>query len=270
MTAARPAPVAPLDPLQVDTLRAHLGVDAPFIELALCQACGSTNDELLAAPPVAAGQLRVLATEIQTAGRGRRGRQWQSWPGGSLLFSVRWDCTYPTPPVGLSLAVGVAVAEALEDFGCTTLKLKWPNDLLLAGHKAGGILVEATRKGPADARVIGVGLNLQLPPDCASLSDVAALYPHMPRPPSRNLLLARLLGSLRGMLQTFDAGGFKAFADRWNARNAHADSMVGVMGEGAPLTGRCLGVDQEGALLLATPGGVVRVWSGDVSLRGAT
>ncbi|NIQ54189.1 MAG: biotin--[acetyl-CoA-carboxylase] ligase, partial [Gammaproteobacteria bacterium] len=103
----------------------------------------STNRYLLDAGAPAGSRLRACVAGAQTAGRGRRGRQWVSPPGANLYLSVSRTFAGGTDPVrGLSLAVGVAVAEALEGLGVTGLALKWPNDIQLAGRKLGGILVE--------------------------------------------------------------------------------------------------------------------------------
>ena len=259
------------EPLNRHAVIAYLGADAAHINLDVRDTCDSTNSVLMASGPGQPLSLQALAVEHQTAGRGRRGRQWQSWPGGSLLFSVRWERGHgAVVPSGLSLAAGVAVAETLEDFGCAELKLKWPNDLLINGAKAGGILVEISHSRAGQAVVIGVGLNLRLPSQGLPDHPVADLFCRMSERPSRNLLLARLLQALAAMLREFDAQGFAVFCDRWNARNAHAGCEVVLMGEGVSQSGYCVGADADGALLLAGPAGVQRVLSGDASLRVAT
>jgi len=214
--------------------------------------------------------MAVLSSEQQTAGRGRRGRSWQSWPGGSLLFSVRWERAARAPTAGLSLAAGVAIAQALESFGTQGLQLKWPNDLLLRGLKAGGILVEMTQAGAAQAVVVGVGLNLILPAPLPDEMGIAGVFAAMPSAPTREALFARLIQRLLLMRARFDEHGFAAFADEWSARNAHAGAMVCLSGEREAHVGRFAGVDLEGALLLETPAGLQRLLSGDLSLRERT
>ena len=258
------------DPLNVAAIVDALGEGARRMDVTVLDCCESSNAELLLAPPGQPGNLRALAVENQTAGRGRRGRSWQSWPDASLLFSVRQERPpLARNPAGLSLAAGLAVAATLENFGCRNLKLKWPNDLLIDGGKAGGILVELTQSGAKQAVVIGVGLNLRLPDEAGVSPDMRALFAHLPRPPSRNLLLAHLLQARDQMLAAFDQHGFSFFAERWNARNAHANAEVLLLGEGTTQAGRCLGVDTDGALLLETSAGLLRVLSGDVSLRSS-
>jgi BirA family biotin operon repressor/biotin-[acetyl-CoA-carboxylase] ligase len=148
--------------------------------------------------------------------------------------------------------------------GIEDVALKWPNDVLLAGRKLGGILVELA----SSAVVIGVGLNLRLPPDLPrDLLDVAAA---IDRPLDCNDLLAKILLAIRGVLDAFAIGGFQMLKARWMALNAYADVSVQVLSEFAPpLIGRCCAVADDGALLIDTPVGVQRVISGDVSLRPA-
>ena len=234
--------------------------------------CDSTNSALLDAPAAAPGTLQVLACERQLAGRGRRGRDWLSWGNGSLTFSVRWQ--FPAnaaSPTGLSLAAGVAVARACDALGARNVMLKWPNDVLAGGNKLGGILTElATTACGATVAVIGIGLNLRRS-DAATLDvPVAALEETMAILPGRSRLLGELAGQLARMLADFSLQGFVAFRDEWQARNAHAGLPVQVTGDlGWSRSGVCLGVDDDGALLLDSAHGRERVLSGDVSLRSA-
>ncbi|MBI4757064.1 MAG: biotin--[acetyl-CoA-carboxylase] ligase [Betaproteobacteria bacterium] len=232
----------------------------------------STNTELLAAPSPGPQRMAVLAAEEQTAGRGRRGRHWLSAGEASLAFSVRRDFAAPPPsPAGLSLAAGVAVVQALEGLGERGVLLKWPNDLLHRGAKLGGILVEMTQvAGRGPAVVIGIGLNLRALPETPADTPlpVGSLDRALNPLPSRNAVLAAILGALSAMLPRFAVAGFAPFRDDWQARNAWAGREVRVVQEGArELEGLCLGVDDDGALLLGTAAGTRRVLCGDVSLR---
>ena len=124
----------------------------------------STNSRLLAVTDLPAGKVDVCVAEHQSAGRGRRGRDWVAPFGGGICFSLGW--VFPEPPKQLSaltLAAGVAVLRALECCGARDIQLKWPNDVLFANRKLGGILCElrAEAGGPAYV-VIGIGLNVRL------------------------------------------------------------------------------------------------------------
>ncbi len=258
------------EPLSVEVIAAALPAPARFaIEVA--DRCESTSTLLLDRAQQGAPSGSVVACERQTAGRGRRGRSWLSAPGDSLTFSLLWR--FPAgmpPPAGLSLAVGVAVARTLEGMGAAGIRLKWPNDILAGGAKLGGILVETLSSGGRHAAVIGIGLNVRLPPRIAAVVDTAAgaLEAVMPCAPSRNLLLAGLLDGLAVMLDEFARTGFAALIEEWLARHAHAGQRVSILADGtAPLEGRCAGVDADGALLLDTAAGLRRIVSGDVSLR---
>lgn len=214
--------------------------------------CDSTNARLLDRAKSGAPSGTVIVAGRQTAGRGRRGRPWFSAPGASLTFSLLWR--YADNPAGLPLAVGVALAEALGD----EARLKWPNDLLRDGRKLGGVLVETA----GGAAAIGIGLNLRLPDGLPD--DVRATAAAWDRPVSHSDLLPALMAALAA----FDREGFAPFRPRWLARCAHLGSTVRILSDvGPPQEGRCMGVDDDGALLLETADGVQRILSGDVSLR---
>lgn len=253
-------------------VRAAINSGAVPVEVDLRDTCDSTNSALLAAPAAAPGTLQLLACERQLAGRGRRGRSWMSWGEGSLTFSARWQfAAGAASPAGLSLAAGVAVVRACEAFGARGPMLKWPNDILVSGHKLGGILTElASDASGATLAVIGIGLNLRHGDPAALDMPLSALEDTMAVVPSRSRLLGELAGQLARMLLVFSRQGFVAFRDEWQARNAHAGLPVLVSGDfGWSRSGVCLGADDDGALLLGTAAGSERVLSGDVSLRPA-
>lgn len=261
------------DTLDADAVRAHLGALTSSFDVRVVPTCTSTNSVLMDAPPPEDGRIHVVAAEVQTAGRGRRGRQWQSWPQASLAFSALWRFDPSAPvPAGLSLVAGVAVAHALEHLGIQGVQLKWPNDVLVNGDKLAGILVElSSGRDRRPAAVVGIGLNVRLPPgttipDQPRVTDLAT---HLTTLPERNQLLARLLAELHALFTTYAAAGFPALRGAWQQRNAFADLPVRIIDEGQEQTGVCVGVDDDGALLLRTDTGVTRVLSGEVSLRPA-
>ncbi|ENO81448.1 biotin--[acetyl-CoA-carboxylase] ligase [Thauera mechernichensis] len=234
--------------------------------------CTSTNSALIEATPADDGFIHVLIADRQSAGRGRRGRQWLSWDDGSLTFSALWRFAPGAPvPAGLSLVAGLALARALEELGAQGVQLKWPNDVLIHGDKLAGILVELLPgRGRTPAAVIGIGINLQLPadaqvPEQRGVTDLAHALDSAP--PTRATVLAAVLAELRSLLDTYAAAGFVALRDAWQQRNAFADLPVCISGEAETLQGICRGVDEDGALLLETAVGMRRVLVGDVSLR---
>jgi BirA family transcriptional regulator, biotin operon repressor / biotin---[acetyl-CoA-carboxylase] ligase len=249
--------------LSVASIAAALGPFSSRFDVDVAAECASTNTLLLARADGSPSGA-VLVAERQTAGRGRMGRQWHAEPGASLTFSLLYKLPRGAVPSGLSLAVGVGIAEALRELGVPGVALKWPNDILRDGRKLGGVLIELT----GSSAVIGIGLNLRLPDNLPD--DVKGVAAALDLDIDRNELLARLLVSLHGVLENFGSGGFAALRDRWSALNAYAGTSVRIISEfTAPLEGICMGVDVDGALLLETGGGVQRVISGDVSLRRA-
>lgn len=249
--------------LAVPAIAAALGGATCRFDIDVLAECGSTNAELLARGASGAPSGTVVAAEGQTAGRGRMGRNWIASPGDSLAFSLLWRFPDRTDLGGLSLAVGVAVARALENVGASGTVLKWPNDVLKDGRKLGGILIELQS---ATTAVIGIGLNLRLPP--AMPDEVRATAAALDNDVDPNRLLAALLAELLTVLDAFAVTGFAAVRDEWLARHAWAGRPVRVLApHAAPLEGICAGIDIDGALLLETAAGVQRILSGDVSLR---
>ncbi len=232
--------------------------------------CESTNSLLLDSTAAAP---RVLLALEQTAGRGRRGRGWASRAGDSLTFSLKYVFDRRADALaGLSLAVGVVLAEALAARGFTGIGLKWPNDLMRTVDgvvgKLGGILIElSSSPGARTVAVIGVGINLAPPPADEYGHPPAALFAGTPERDRLLDLAGALVDALVIALPRFASDGFASFRDGWNARNLHAGCLVTVSGEHRTLQGRCAGADRDGALLLESGDRIERVLAGDVSLR---
>lgn len=262
----------PYDCLDAVAVRAQLGAHARHFRLELLDACASTNTLLLERARGGAPSGSVIACELQSAGRGRRGNSWQSGLGGSLTFSLLWRFAQGAAGLsGLSLAAGVAVARALASSGVSEVQLKWPNDLLHAGRKFGGILIDLHGDGPdSTAAVIGIGLNVRLHTTLRdaitqAVTDVASISGHVPQ---RNRLLAATLIELAQMLDQFAGHGFAPLRQEWIARHAHQGKPVTLSsGDGNTVAGRAAGVAEDGALLLETARGVERFVSGELSLR---
>jgi len=264
-------PEESIDPVGIS---AALGASARRYDLIIRKRSISTNSELLELAASGAQHGTVLVCEEQTAGRGRRGRSWQSIRGGSLAFSLLWRFAPGAPmPVGLSLAVGVAVAEALDGLGVSDVRLKWPNDVLIGGQKLAGILVElAPTSVAAPAAVIGIGVNVRLPADFQVPGEIGAidLSRAMLQPPSRETLLAHLLRGLGWTLDEFALTGIAASRERWLQRAAYLGEPVRLLSDyAAPVAGTFAGVDDEGAALIETEGGMKRILSGELSMRAA-
>lgn len=228
---------------------------------------GSTNADLLAELDTL-GAPTLLIARAQTAGRGRAGRAWHSVPDQSLTFSLAWKFDAAMHALlGLPLAVGVALAEALAMFNVAT-RLKWPNDLLYEGRKLAGILIESAADGNASWAVIGIGLNMTLSDGLAArIGQPAAGIPWLTEL-DRNMLMATALNALAQAMTEFGQHGLSVFVPRWNALHAHAGQPVSILDHGRIVhEGIALGVDDIGRFLLDTAGGRIAVMAGDVSLR---
>jgi BirA family transcriptional regulator, biotin operon repressor / biotin---[acetyl-CoA-carboxylase] ligase len=262
----------PYDCLDAAAVRAQLGAQARRFRLELVDACASTNTLLLERARGGAPSGSVLVCELQSAGRGRRGNRWESGLGSGLTFSLLWRFDRGAAGLaGLSLAAGVAVARALASLEIEGVQLKWPNDLLHAGRKLGGILIElhGDAAGPG-AAVIGVGLNVRLHATlrdeiAQAVTDIASISAQAPQ---RNWLLAAMLIELARVLEIFAEHGFAPLRQEWIARHAHQGKPVTLSsGGGKAVKGTAAGVAEDGALLLQTARGLQRFVNGELSLR---
>lgn len=287
------APVTPATPplrWGAEALWLALEPLLPGLNVEVVAAIGSTNTALLdraRQSPADGLTPALLVAEQQTAGRGRQGKVWQSSVGASLTFSL----ALPLAPVdwsGLSLAVGLALAEALDPAApgqAVRLGLKWPNDLLLLddggqaahiGRKLGGILIETVQLGADRVAVIGIGLNIQPLPASATSADatpqalswgracVQELQPGLDAPAT----LAQVAVPLVQALQAFAAQGFGPLQARFARRDVLAGRAVTTTLPMLP-QGLADGVDATGTLWLRTASGRHPIASGEVSLTPA-
>jgi BirA family biotin operon repressor/biotin-[acetyl-CoA-carboxylase] ligase len=235
----------------------------PGVEVTVVERCSSTNDLALKASLPSAV---LIAAEEQTAGRGRRGRRWHSAPGAGVTFSLGRRIRRPVRELAaLSLVAGVAAARALRALGVRSAALKWPNDLVVAGAKLGGILVETRGQGSHARAVIGVGINCRRTPGLeakvrrrlAFLNDFVAV--------PRNLVIQKTAAALLEALELFEARGLEALRAEWEALDAHAGQRLRVrLADGRVMTGVADGLADDGALRLVTRNGVRAVHSGRV------
>jgi BirA family biotin operon repressor/biotin-[acetyl-CoA-carboxylase] ligase len=262
-------------PLLIDPARLQpmLGSARGRFDVDSLPECESTNTLLLQRALQGAPSGSVVVTDRQTAGRGSRGRTWLASPESSLTFSVLWRFALgPEHLAGLSLAAGVAVVRALAACGAAGVVLKWPNDILYADAKLGGILVELQTEPDSSLAVVGIGLNLGLPDGAAERPEFAlpatALDRILSPLPERHVLFARLLGELADVFDRFAQGGFAALRTQWQTYNGWQDRPVRLLRNGSvEMEGICRGADVDGALLVQTDAGTERCISGDLSLR---
>lgn len=264
----------PLELLDEARIRGHLGhAAADAISIKIFQALESTNTYLMSRP-LRSGIDACLA-EYQHTGRGSRGRRWVSPFAANIALSIGWRFAETPPGIGsLPLAVGLACAAFLRDLGAEGIFVKWPNDLVIAGRKLGGILVE--HRGEASGAgqvVVGIGLNVHMSALQGDSIDqpwtdlVQALPGGASMPPSRNRVAAGLIDAMMGVRDGFQGEGFAPFLRRWLEFDAVRDCAVNVQAPTGVLEGTARGVDVDGALLLDTSSGRRRVFSGEVSLR---
>ena len=253
---------------------AALGAQAGYFSVGVEDAVESTNTALLRRAAAGAAHGTVLATEWQTAGRGRMGRTWQSGIGNGLTFSLLWRFDQGAACLGgLSLAVGMAIVRVLRASGAQEVGLKWPNDVLWRGCKLAGILIEmhGDALGPT-AAVIGIGLNVRLSEMVRDRIDQAAgdLETACGHTVDRNTLLAELLLELRGVLTAFSRSGLPPLREEWRHYHLYEGRAVAIRRpDGSIEHGEVRGIAEDGALLLFTRDGLRRYHSGEVSLRAA-
>lgn len=255
----------PLDLLNTEILQ-HLTAGAP---IHTCAVIDSTNQYMMA-------QLdrwqkgECLLAETQTAGRGRRGRHWHSPFGSQFIMSMYWRLDDgPSAAMGLSLAIGVAVVQALESAGYRDLSLKWPNDIYMARRKLAGILVEMSAAvGGICHLVIGVGVNLNLPDAViAQLDQPCAHLAEQPVVVERNQLSATIIRALRNALTLFELQGLTAFLTEWNRLDIFMQQPVKVLLGNQVIHGIYCGIDGQGNMLLQDHEGMHKFVGGEISLR---
>ena len=270
----------PWQRLEREEVLRWLGEDAGQFDIGILPQAASSNTLLLQRAGLDAVSGSVLAVELQTAGRGRMGRTWHAGLGSTLTFSLLWrfDCGLNALS-GLSLAVGVAIARALNVLGAQDVRLKWPNDILIGQSrpgapfkhdewgKLGGVLIEAQGDmlGPS-AVVIGIGLNCSLPDNLAGRIDqpAGALDEVCRDMPTRNRLLAAVLQELADALRQFAQSGFAAFGGEWERYHIHQNQPIQLrMADGTVVIGVARGVSESGELRLETAQGMRQFNSGE-------
>ena len=250
-----------MDQLDAEAIR------VPGAEVRVLGRCASTNSLLLAGP---LAHPALLATNAQTAGRGRRGRRWHSPPGCGALFSLGLPLARPVRELtGLSIVAGVAAVRALHALGGTQVALKWPNDLMLGDAKLGGILAETRARDGGSAAVIGIGINHRRPPGLAARLQrgIAALEDCLDPLPSRNTVIGAVAHAVLVAVGEFDRSGLEPFRGDWDALHGYAGRRLRVrLADGRLLAGVAAGLATDGALQLRTRGGLRTVRNGRVLL----
>jgi BirA family biotin operon repressor/biotin-[acetyl-CoA-carboxylase] ligase len=214
----------------------------------------------------------VCLAEAQTAGRGRLGRTWVSPYGASIYLSMFWSFKGGYQAIsGLSLAVGMAVVQALQTLEIKGAKLKWPNDIYLQGKKLAGILVEAEGQlGAACDTVIGIGLNINLPESKVDIDQAwIDLNQATDNQFDRNELAATIINKLFGVLTVFEKHGLQPFIEKWQQLDYFHEKEVKLLIGDKQIKGIVKGINQEGALMLQQGGKITAYHGGEISVRPA-
>lgn len=219
---------------------------------------------------------QVCLAESQTAGRGRRGRNWASPFARNLYLSIGWRFDGGIAALeGLSLAIGVCLVRALESNGVKGLSLKWPNDIHYKNKKLGGILIEVNGDPLGDCLcVAGIGVNVSMPQSASSVIDQPwinlseIMSEQSIAPITRNQLVCSVLDQLLKILPSYQQDGFVAYRDEWIRAAAYLNQEVSIHTPNRTEHGVLLGVDDTGALRIDISGVEQRFHGGEISMRG--
>ncbi|MEQ9971604.1 bifunctional biotin--[acetyl-CoA-carboxylase] ligase/biotin operon repressor BirA [Pectobacterium carotovorum] len=258
---------APMQLLDEEVILKHL----PEGGVTVLPVVDSTNQYILERLDTLSSGDACLA-EYQQSGRGRRGRQWFSPFGANLYLSLYWRLEQgPAAAVGVSLVIGIVMAEVLHKLGADGVRVKWPNDLYLKDRKLAGILVELTGKtGDAANLVIGAGINLQMrepAPDTINQGWINLQEAGIEI--NRNTLASTLISELRSALAVFELQGLELFIPRWEKLDNYFNRPVRLIIGNREIHGIDRGIDRQGALLLEDDGLITPYIGGEISLRGA-
>lgn len=262
-----------VDLLDEDAIRAAMSMEGRSLlrELRIFPCVESTNDLVMAIAQDEPVSGLVITAERQLAGRGRRGRQWISPFAQNLYCSALWSFEQGVRATeGLSLAVGVAIAEGLMAEGLEDVELKWPNDVLWQGRKLGGVLLELTGDlaGPCQV-VVGFGVNVAMREESAAEIGQAWTDVHsaLGRRVPRSRLLGAILAKLLPLLSRYEDEGFAAWRPAWERRDALVGRTVVAHLHGGTVVGEACGLAADGALRLRTAEGEQLIHGGEVTVR---
>ena len=221
----------------------------------------STNNLAAEAGRNGADPYTCFFAEVQTAGRGRDGRAWRTFPYTSLAFSV---VIYEANDV-LPLVASLSVAEAMQEVTGLPLEIKWPNDLQLKGEKIGGVLTERYNAPKGAFYVVGIGVNINMPLEVPPVGlSFSTIEMHLGKPVSREKALEHILWHLkRDVTQTL-VKGFGTMADRYRTLCNSLGKQVTWRGPQTSITGMAVSLDGQGALVLDTAEGVRVCRAGDI------
>lgn len=246
-----------------------------LLDLTCLEQIDSTNNYLLESihnDQRSSKPFHIVVAEQQTAGRGRRGKEWQSPYGHNIYFSLAWRCNKdPLELSGLSLAMAVAIIRTLKHIGLNDVCVKWPNDILFNGRKLAGVLVDLVGESHGRTTVIiGIGINTFLTNKVGRDIEQpwVSLHDILDRFIDRNILIALLTERVISTIQTFDSKGLEPFMDEWNQHNMFRDKPVRLLNAAQQISGIMRGITAQGELLLEDDQHQIKRYiSGELSLR---
>jgi len=242
------------------------------VDLYLFVNIASTNQYLKKFKTVSGQKSIVSIAECQTAGVGRFGRCWISPFGGNIYFSMLTKVVVPAHKLGpFSLVVGISVIETLRLFGLKDLNLKWPNDIYYNGKKLSGVLIEivAQDKNSVDL-IIGIGINVKM--ENSYNANIEQEWVDLftiteDRSISRNKIIASLINTLHRSIKKYEADGFSQFRDIWKDVDYLFGKNIHTIGTKNQYSGIAKGITANGELLIDSNGNMVKISSGEVSVR---
>ena len=266
-------PVQFIDEVKV---KKAIGEMASWFNIKVFDVLDSTNNFLMQEAPKGYPHASCVVANIQTSGKGRRGRQWQSSLGENLTFSFLWRFTKGAAALsGLSLAVGTSLIRSLKKINVNQALLKWPNDILVKDDegykKLAGILIEL--QGDMDgqcAAIIGIGINLKLSKNQLAKIDQPAIGINqcIDNEVDTNEYLGIIINDLTEVSAKFESNNFEYFKDEWQSYDAFQDQFISIsLGDGGIISGKEHGVNDMGALEVITEDGIKTFSSGEVSIR---
>ena len=262
--------------LNEQLIKNAMGEDGGWFNIKVLDSIDSTNTYLSKVVSSGYPHASVVAANLQTQGKGRRGRQWQSALGESLTFSFLWRFTQGAAGLsGLSLAVGIALIRAFKKINITNALLKWPNDVLILDDgvykKLAGILIEL--QGDTDGQssaIIGVGINLNISKSQLEKIDQPAIDIKnlTSEYVDSNVFMAIIIKELATVLSSFESDQFKPFKDEWLSHHAFQEKLIKIMlGNSQTISGKAVDISDTGALIIDTEEGIKSFASGEVSIR---
>ncbi|MBA6290502.1 MULTISPECIES: bifunctional biotin--[acetyl-CoA-carboxylase] ligase/biotin operon repressor BirA [unclassified Colwellia] len=261
----------PIELLNESLIVAELAEQNTSAKVEVHNLIDSTNSYLMRRLPNQNVIGQVCIAEYQSAGRGRRGRQWISPFGSHIYLSMYWYLEQGmSAAMGLSVVAALAVSDAIKALYQVEVELKWPNDIYFNGVKLAGILIDLEGQAMEPCHcVIGIGLNIKMPAKSAVLVDQPwiDLSSAIGVDIDRNMLAANIIAALHRRLKVHSETGINTMVTQWHAQDFYINKPVALITGEKVTRGICRGINGQGALMLEVNGQVSPVYGGEVSLR---